>query len=176
MILFDVYNSIGRNLILNPYKIVLSDDTRGLESDRESDLVRTRTATMFTLEKSSLSHVNVQTRCDFVARSRIGWEKGAGGWRGQTEPRWKEPTVRRLQSLAFRGFLIPLLLVSSVETVPRAPGGRRVSDTVHSAPYPTPAPTICPLPRTCQPGREHRVDKRVTRDRITRVSLVPGLD
>lgn len=35
-----MYNSIGKNLILNPYNIVLPDDTRLFEADRKSDLVR----------------------------------------------------------------------------------------------------------------------------------------
>lgn len=37
---FDMYNSIGKNLILNPYNIVLPDDTRLFQADRKSDLVR----------------------------------------------------------------------------------------------------------------------------------------
>lgn len=42
-------------------------------------------------------------------RCGVDWTEGKKGWL----------TVRRLQSLALRGFLMPLLLVLSVETVPR---------------------------------------------------------
>ena len=45
-------------------------------------------------------------------RCGVDWTEGKKGW----------STVRRLHSLALRGFLMPLLLVLSVETVPRTTG------------------------------------------------------